>query len=89
MSDRTIEGATRGWLAQLPEALRGSPLAAVAAQLARSLDDEPAPTAEVLLARELRMTLADLRGQAGGDVNDEVDAFLGRIAASDDGHAAH
>jgi uncharacterized protein (DUF2267 family) len=81
MSDGTIEAATMGWLAQLPEAMRGSPLAAVAAQLARRLDGESAPTAEVLLARELRMTLADLRGQAGGDVNDDVDAFLARISS--------
>jgi uncharacterized protein (DUF2267 family) len=81
MTDRTVESVTMGWLAQLPEALRGSPLAAVAAQLARRLDGEPAPTAEVLLARELRMTLADLRGQAEGDVNDDVEDFLARISS--------
>lgn len=89
MGDQTIEAATSGWIELLPEAFRASPLAAVALQLARRLDGDPAPSVEVLLARELRMTLADLRVQSGGDVTDEVDRYLARIAASDGGHAAH
>jgi len=89
VADKSIEQRARAELAALPEPVASSALAAAALDLARRLDARPADTTAVLLVRELRFALADLRGQAGGDVNDDVDAFLARIAAPDGGHAAH
>jgi len=84
---RAIEKATRSELDTLPEQSRSSALAAVALDLARRLDGDPADTAAVLLARELRQTLAYLHGRQPEDLGGEVERFLGRIAASDVGDA--
>lgn len=84
-----IEKATRAELQSLPELVRSSALAEVALDLARRLDGEPADTAAVLLARELRMALGDLHQRAPEDVTDDVDRFLARIATSDSRDAAH
>lgn len=84
---RTIEEATRVDLGTLPEQSRCSALAAVALDLARRLDGDPADTAAVLLARELRQTLVYLHGRQPEDLGGEVERFLGRIAAPDVGDA--
>jgi len=86
---RAIEKATRAELQSLPELVRSSALAEVALELARRLDAEPADTAAVLLARELRMALNDLHQRAPEDLTDDVDRFLARIAAPDSRDTAH
>ena len=78
-----VEEATRKELQTLPELARPSALAEVALELARRLDSEPADTAAVLLARELRMALNDLHRRAPEDTPDEIDEFLARISATD------
>ena len=85
---RAIERATRAEVRKLPEDVRGSGLARVAIDLAKRLDADPADTTATLLARELRMTMGDLHRRAPEDLGGEVERFLGRIAASDGGHAA-
>ena len=65
-----------------------SALVQVALELAARLDGEPADTAAVLLARELRMTLGELRS-GGEDPTNDVERFLARIAAPDSRDAAH
>jgi hypothetical protein len=84
-----IEQAARAELSALPTSQRSSALAATVLDLARRLDADPADTAAVLLARELRFAMAELRRQAGGDTTGDVEAFLARIAAPDGGHPAH
>ena len=86
---RAIEQATRLELQSLPEQVRSSALAEVALDLASRLDGEPADTAAVLLARELRMALADLHQRGQEDPTSDVDAFLARIAAPDSRDPAH
>jgi uncharacterized protein (DUF2267 family) len=81
----TIEEATREELESLPD----SALTAVALDLARRLDDGPADSVAVLLARELRMALADLHQRGQEDPTSDVDAFLARIAAPDSRDPAH
>ena len=85
---RAIERATRKHLRALPDDLGAGPLAKAVIDLARRLDGEPADTAAVLLARELRMALQDLRAQAKGDTTSEIDAFLASVSAPafDAGH---
>ena len=84
-----IEKATHQEIQALPELVRSSALCAVALDLARRLDTEPADTAAVLLARELRMTLADLHQRAPEDMTDDVDRFLARIASPDSRDTAY
>jgi len=86
---RAIEKAMRAELQSLPELVRSSALAQVAIELASRLDGEPADTAAVLLARELRMALNDLHQRAPEDLTDDVDRFLARIATPDSRDAAH
>jgi hypothetical protein len=85
---RAIERAARADLRALPDGLAGSALARAVIELASRLDAGPADTAAVLLARELRMALADLRAQAKGDAADDVEAFLAGVStpAYDAGH---
>lgn len=73
----------------MPAAVSSSALARVAIDLAARLDAEPADTSAVLLARELRMAMADLREQAKGDAGHEVEQFLARISTPSFGDAAH
>ena len=84
----TVEQATRTELDALPDGLGSSALAAAALDLARRLDEGPADTAAVLLVRELRQVLLDLRGRAAGGGSGDVDAFLARVSATafDAGH---
>lgn len=72
----------------LPSELEAGPLAKAVIGLSRALDQDPADTARVLLVRELRMSLTDLRGQAKGDTTSDVDAFLAGLSAEafDAGH---
>jgi uncharacterized protein (DUF2267 family) len=85
---RAIERAVRAEVRKMPEDVRGSALARAAVALGRRLDDDPSDSAAALLNRELRMTLADLYRKAAGEVTDDVDRFLARIAAADERHAA-
>ena len=71
----TVEKATRDELAGLSEPVRTSATAEVAVELARRLDCEPADSVAVLLARELRLAMADLHKQSG-EVNDDLEQFL-------------
>ncbi len=85
---RATEKAARADLRALPAELAGSALARAVIGVARALDGDPAPTARVLLVRELRLALADLRAQAAGDVTDDVSKFLAGLSAPafDAGH---
>jgi hypothetical protein len=60
----------------------------VAVYLARRLDAEPGDRSAVMLSRELRLVVADLRAHQKGDATSDVEAFLARIAAPDVGHTA-
>lgn len=55
---RAVERAAGAELRTLPEDVRGSTLAKAVLNLARRLDDDPADREAVLLARELRLSLA-------------------------------
>jgi hypothetical protein len=81
--ERTIRAELRG----LGASLRSSVGARVAVDLAKRLDAEPGDRSAVMLSRELRLLMADLRHVKGGGT-DEVERFLARIAAPDVGHAA-
>jgi len=85
---RSIERQTRAEIRTFPAQVQCSALSRVAIDLARRLDDAPADTAAVLLARELRMAMADLRARCGDDVGHELEQFLGRVRAEefDAGH---
>lgn len=85
---RATERAARAYLRTLPADLAAGPLARAVIDLAKRLDGDPADTAAVLLARELRMGLQDLRGQAKGSGTDDVEAFLAGVStpAFDAGH---
>jgi hypothetical protein len=83
---RAVERSIRDALRAVPDELRGSPLAKVALNLARRLDSEPADREAVLLARELRMTMAELRQMTPEGGVTDVEAFLARVAAPDLGH---
>jgi len=83
---KAVERQARADLRALPAELRSSTLAKVALNLARRLDSEPADREAVLLARELRMTLAELRLLAPEGGVDDVEHFLARVAAPDLGH---
>jgi hypothetical protein len=86
---RAVERAARTELRSLPEGLRASTLAKAALNMARRLDAEPADREATMLARELRMTLAELHRLSPEGGVDDVERFLARVAAPDLGHAAH
>lgn len=88
MAEGTVLGAVEADLQALGEPWKACGLAATARDLAGRLDGEPADTAAVLLARELRQTLAELRTLAGGDHTNDVESFLERISAPDRRHTA-
>jgi hypothetical protein len=85
---KATERAARAHLRTLPPELAAGPLARAVIDLARRLDDGPADTAAVLLVRELRLALQDLRSQAKDDATHDVEAFLARVSTSafDAGH---
>ncbi len=85
---KAVERAARADLRALPAELGSSALARAVLGVARALDDEPADTARVLLVRELRLAMGDLRAQAKGDATNDVEAFLARVStpAFDAGH---
>jgi hypothetical protein len=82
-----VTAAVRTHLAGLPAVLGRSVLAQSALELARRLDAGPADREAVLLARELRQTMAELRTPE--DATSDVERFLERIAAPDVGDATH
>jgi hypothetical protein len=84
---KAIEAAMRAELRNLDVPLRTSALARAAVDLARRLDAEPGDRSAVMLSRELRIVLADLRTQAKGGAGD-VEEFLRRVStpAFDAGH---
>jgi hypothetical protein len=81
--ERTIRAELRGF----GISLRASVGARVAVDLARRLDAEPGDRSAVMLSRELRLVMADLRAQTKGGSGD-VEAFLAGVstAAFDTGH---
>ena len=83
--ERTIRAELRG----LGVSLRSSVGARAAVDLAKRMDAEPGDRSAVMLSRELRLMMADLRSQVKGDATGDVEAFLARIAAADVGHATH
>ena len=86
---RAIERTTRTELRGLGVSLRSSVGARAAVDLARRMDAEPGDRSAVMLSRELRLLMADLRSQVKGDATGDVEQFLARIAAPDVGHATH
>lgn len=81
--------AVHGDIAGLPAHLRDSTLAQVCLDLAKRLDAGPADTAAVLVARELRLALAELRQLAKDEGGDDLEGFLERISAPSLGDGAH
>jgi hypothetical protein len=86
---RAVERAARAELGALPVELRASTLANVAVNLASRLDAEPADREATMLAHELRLTMKELHRMAPEGGVDDVERFLGRIAAPDLGHTAN
>ena len=86
---KAVEKRIRAELRALPAELQASTLAGVALNLARRLDDGPAHREAVLLARELRLSLAELRLLAPEGGVDDVEAFLAQVAAPDLGNTAN
>jgi hypothetical protein len=86
---KAIERTTRAELRRLGVSLRSSVGARAAVDLARRMDAEPGDRSAVMLSRELRLLMADLRSQVKGDATGDVEAFLAGIAAPDVGHATH
>ena len=70
---RAVERAAVAELKALPKALRTSTLSAAVLELAQRLDGDPADREAALIARELRLGLADLRRQAGVDDEEVID----------------
>jgi hypothetical protein len=68
--------------------VRVSTLAKSALNLARRLDGGPADREATMIARELRLTIAELHRLVPEGVTDDVEAFLARVSASDLGHTA-
>ena len=60
----------------------------MAVDLARRLDAEPGDRSAVMLSRELRLLMADLRPRVKGGGTDDVEQFLRRVStpAFDAGH---
>jgi hypothetical protein len=86
---KAIERTVRAELRRLGVSLRSSVGAQAAVDLAKRLDAEPGDRSAVMLSRELRLLMADLRSQVKGGGTDEVEQFLARIAAPDVGDARH
>jgi hypothetical protein len=82
--ERTVRAEMRAWSVSV----QTSSLARNAVVLARRLDDDPADSIAVLLARELRMTMGELRRQVNVDGPSDVEEFLRRVStpAFDAGH---
>lgn len=83
-----MEKATRAELAGMPEPVRTSAVARAAVEMARRLDNDPADSVAVLVARELRQCMAALHGQAKGDSTSDIDEYLRQVSAAafDAGH---
>ena len=67
-------------LSGLPEPLQSGALAGAVLALAGRLDDDPSDREAAMLARELRLALADLRAQAGAEPEEVLsvgDAAMG------------
>ncbi len=77
---KEVEKAARAELSALRADLGSSTLAQAALDLARRLDDGPADREATMVARELRLTLAELHRRAGNDVGTELEGFLAGIA---------
>jgi hypothetical protein len=86
---KRLETAAKRQLAAMGDEVAWSALAEAAVLLAKRLDAGVPDYVAPALVRELRLTMADLRSQAGEDGPGEVEAFLARIAAPELGHAAH
>jgi hypothetical protein len=76
----SVESALRSELSGMPGTVRDSTLAAVAIDLASSLDSDPGDQIRVLLARELRLTVGELGRLAQVDGTSDVESFLERIS---------
>jgi hypothetical protein len=86
---KAVERALRAEMRAMPGlVVASSSLAVAAVGLARRLDAGPGDDAATRLTRELRLLMAELHRQSGGDTTGDVEAFLARIAAPDGGHAA-
>jgi hypothetical protein len=85
---RAIERTIRAELRGLGVSLRSSVGARAAVDLARRMDAEPGDRSAVMLSRELRLLMADLRSQVKGDATGDVEEFLRRVStpAFDAGH---
>jgi hypothetical protein len=85
---RAIERTVRAELRRLGVSLRSSVGARAAVELARRMDAEPGDRSAVMLSRELRLLMADLRSQVKGDATGDVEEFLRRVStpAFDAGH---
>lgn len=73
----------------MPESVRTSALARTVIELARRLGDDPADSIAVLLARELRMAMGELRRLSQVDVGGDLDAWLRGISAPSLGDGSH
>ena len=85
---KAIERTIRAELRRLGVSLRSSVGARSAVDLARRMDAEPGDRSAVMLSRELRLLMADLRSQVKGGEADDVEEFLRRVStpAFDAGH---
>jgi hypothetical protein len=73
VGDHAMEEAVKSDLAQLPPAMRGGAVAAVALWSAQQLDNGGlAPRDAAGFAREVRLAMAQLREMAPGDVKGDV-----------------
>src|SRR5512133_613271 len=77
---KATERATRAELRGIGVDLASSALGRAVVDLARRLDAAPEDRAMAMLTRELRLAMAELHRRAGGDLGNEVDRFLERIA---------
>jgi hypothetical protein len=85
---KAVEKALRAELRTMPGLVASSSMAVAAIGLARRLDAGPGDDAATRLTRELRLVMAELHRQAGGDMTDDIADFLARVAAPDSGHTA-
>ena len=82
---RAVEQALMAELRTLGLPLDSAALAQCAVDLARRIDAGPGDRSAVMLARELRLLMAELT-RVKGDATGDVEAFLARIAAPDVGY---
>jgi hypothetical protein len=85
---RATERTMRAELRELGVSLQSSTLARSTVNLAQRLDAGPGDRSAVMLSRELRLVLVDLRMQAKGGAASDVEEFLRRVStpAFDAGH---